>query len=156
MSVYLGSALDTLVKRRRRTARLHTVEALADLTADGTRLTARRELTDRNRTTPFAFTGNKFEFRAVGSSANCAWPMTILNAAVADSCRTIRRAHREEGRRSRQRRRSRRPPRGLPGDVRACRFEGNNYSDAWRQGSGKKRGLANHTSDAGGARRSRQ
>ncbi len=39
--------------------------------------------TDRNRTSPFAFTGNKFEFRAVGSKANCANPMTILNAIVA-------------------------------------------------------------------------
>jgi len=40
--------------------------------------------TDRNRTSPFAFTGNKFEFRAVGSSANCAGAMTVLNAIVAD------------------------------------------------------------------------
>ena len=39
--------------------------------------------TDRNRTSPFAFTGNRFEFRAVGSSANCAPGMTVLNAAVA-------------------------------------------------------------------------
>ena len=39
--------------------------------------------TDRNRTSPFAFTGNKFEFRAVGSTANCANPMTVLNAIVA-------------------------------------------------------------------------
>ena len=39
--------------------------------------------TDRNRTSPFAFTGNKFEFRAVGSSANCANPMTVLNSIVA-------------------------------------------------------------------------
>ncbi len=39
--------------------------------------------TDRNRTSPFAFTGNKFEFRAVGSSANCANPMTILNTIMA-------------------------------------------------------------------------
>ena len=39
--------------------------------------------TDRNRTSPFAFTGNKFEFRAVGSWANCAIPMTILNTIVA-------------------------------------------------------------------------
>ncbi|OGU59508.1 MAG: glutamine synthetase [Ignavibacteria bacterium GWF2_33_9] len=39
--------------------------------------------TDRNRTSPFAFTGNRFEFRAVGSSANCAGPMTVLNTAVA-------------------------------------------------------------------------
>lgn len=41
--------------------------------------------TDRNRTSPFAFTGNKFEFRAVGSSENCAGPMTVLNAIVADA-----------------------------------------------------------------------
>lgn len=40
--------------------------------------------TDRNRTSPFAFTGNKFEFRAVGSTANCAHPMTVLNTIVAD------------------------------------------------------------------------
>lgn len=39
--------------------------------------------TDRNRTSPFAFTGNKFEFRAVGSTANCAGPMTVLNTIVA-------------------------------------------------------------------------
>ncbi len=39
--------------------------------------------TDRNRTSPFAFTGNKFEFRAVGSTANCANPMTVLNSIVA-------------------------------------------------------------------------
>ena len=40
--------------------------------------------TDRNRTSPFAFTGNKFEFRAVGSSASTAFPVTLVNAAVAD------------------------------------------------------------------------
>ena len=40
--------------------------------------------TDRNRTSPFAFTGNRFEFRAVGSSANCGGPMIALNAAVAE------------------------------------------------------------------------
>ncbi|MCX8149111.1 glutamine synthetase III [Thermaurantimonas aggregans] len=40
--------------------------------------------TDRNRTSPFAFTGNKFEFRAVGSSANCAGPMTVLNSIMAE------------------------------------------------------------------------
>ncbi len=44
-----------------------------------------RDDSDRNRTSPFAFTGNKFEFRAVGSSQSIAWPNTILNAIVADS-----------------------------------------------------------------------
>ena len=44
-----------------------------------------KDATDRNRTSPFAFTGNKFEFRAVGSSAPLYWPQTVLNTAVADS-----------------------------------------------------------------------
>ena len=44
-----------------------------------------RDATDRNRTSPFAFTGNKFEFRAVGSSQSCAWPNVILNTMVADA-----------------------------------------------------------------------
>src|SRR5690606_30270478 len=47
--------------------------------------------TDRNRTSPFAFTGNKFEFRAVGSSANCAGPMTVLNTIVAQTLKEFKR-----------------------------------------------------------------
>lgn len=47
-------------------------------------LSLMRDNTDRNRTSPFAFTGNKFEFRAVGSSANSASAMTVLNGIVAD------------------------------------------------------------------------
>ena len=46
--------------------------------------------TDRNRTSPFAFTGNRFEFRAVGSSANCAGAVTTLNAAVADQLKLFK------------------------------------------------------------------
>jgi glutamine synthetase len=46
--------------------------------------------TDRNRTSPFAFTGNKFEFRAVGSSANCANPMTVLNTIMAQTLKQFR------------------------------------------------------------------
>src|SRR5690606_1804487 len=46
--------------------------------------------TDRNRTSPFAFTGNKFEFRAVGSSANCASPMTTLNTIMADTLKQFK------------------------------------------------------------------
>jgi len=48
-----------------------------------------RDATDRNRTSPFAFTGNKFEFRAVGSSAPIYWPQTVLNTAVADSLKKL-------------------------------------------------------------------
>ena len=46
--------------------------------------------TDRNRTSPFAFTGNKFEFRAVGSSANCAGPMTTLNTIMAETLKNFK------------------------------------------------------------------
>jgi glutamine synthetase len=46
--------------------------------------------TDRNRTSPFAFTGNKFEFRAVGSSANCAGPMTVLNTVMAETLKNFK------------------------------------------------------------------
>jgi glutamine synthetase len=46
--------------------------------------------TDRNRTSPFAFTGNKFEFRAVGSSANCANAMTVLNTIMAETLKTFK------------------------------------------------------------------
>ena len=46
--------------------------------------------TDRNRTSPFAFTGNKFEFRAVGSTANCSIPMIALNAAMAEQLKRFK------------------------------------------------------------------
>ena len=51
-----------------------------------------KDNTDRNRTSPFAFTGNKFEFRAVGSSASIAFPIVLLNAAVAEALGEIDRA----------------------------------------------------------------
>jgi glutamine synthetase len=49
--------------------------------------TFRKDTTDRNRTSPFAFTGNKFEFRMLGSSQNIALPNVVLNTAVAESFR---------------------------------------------------------------------
>ncbi len=48
-----------------------------------------KDATDRNRTSPFAFTGNKFEFRAVGSSAPCYWPNTVLNTIVAEKVKQL-------------------------------------------------------------------
>ena len=61
--------------------------------------------TDRNRTSPFAFTGNKFEFRAVGSSSNTAGPMIVLNAIVANQLVEFRNTTRKNN--------SRTPPRQL-------------------------------------------
>ncbi len=100
--------------------------------------------TDRNRTSPFAFTGNKFEFRAVGSIANCAVPMTVLNTMVSEQLRKFKievdaliadkkmkkddaifNVLREYIKQSKN-----------------IRFEGDGYSDNWVK-EAKKRGLSN-------------
>jgi glutamine synthetase len=99
--------------------------------------------TDRNRTSPFAFTGNKFEFRAVGSSANCAGPMIVLNAIVADQLILFKKevdaliaknVDKDEA---------------IFQVLRQCiveskkiRFEGNGYGEEWVV-EAKKRGLSN-------------
>ncbi len=99
------------------------------------------DATDRNRTSPFAFTGNKFEFRAVGSSAPIYWPQTVLNTAVADSLKQL--ADELE-----------KLDHGdfeslttiLSGIVKANKqvlFEGNGYSEAWHT-EAEKRGLPNN------------
>lgn len=102
--------------------------------------------TDRNRTSPFAFTGNRFEFRAVGSSANCGAAMLALNSAVAEQLMLFK----EEV--------DRRIDKGEPKErvlfdvikryIVACkniRFEGNGYSDEWKK-EAASRGLDCETS----------
>ncbi|MBR1881395.1 MAG: glutamine synthetase III [Muribaculaceae bacterium] len=102
--------------------------------------------TDRNRTSPMAFTGNRFEFRAVGSSANCASAMTALNAAVAEQLFEFRAEV------------DRRVGEGIPTEkaildvVKALlkqsqpiHFDGNGYSDEWKE-EATRRGLDCETS----------
>ena len=102
--------------------------------------------TDRNRTSPFAFTGNRFEFRAVGSSANCGAAMLALNAAVAEQLMLFK----EEV--------DKRIEKGEPKErvlfdvikkyivaCKAIRFDGNGYSDEWKE-EAAKRGLDCETS----------
>ena len=99
--------------------------------------------TDRNRTSPFAFTGNKFELRAVGSSANSSNPMTVLNMIMADQLTKFKVEV------------DKLIKKGEKKDValltvikkyikesKAIRFEGNGYSDEWAE-EAEKRGLAN-------------
>ena len=101
--------------------------------------------TDRNRTSPFAFTGNKFEFRAVGSSANCANAMTTLNAIVAKQLRDFKKEVDALV-----------DKKGLKKDEaifnvlreyikqsKNILFEGDGYSGAWEK-EAAKRGLSNH------------
>lgn len=90
MSIYLGEDLERVLDNIEKTGS-HT-SAARKLSYDlGIPVTPEftKENTDRNRTSPFAFTGNKFEFRAVGSSASPALPITVLNAIVAESLHKI-------------------------------------------------------------------
>jgi glutamine synthetase len=100
-----------------------------------------QDYTDRNRTSPFAFTGNKFEFRAVGSSMNCAGPMTMLLAAVADSIGKL--AARLKQKLSGAGGRDQAVLellREVFQETEAVRFEGNNYSAEWKA-EAARRGL---------------
>jgi len=99
--------------------------------------------TDRNRTSPFAFTGNKFEFRAVGSSANCAQAMTVMNAIVGKQLidfkvevdKLIKGGETKEGAMMRVLRQ-------YYTESKRILFEGDGYSEAWEK-EAKKRGLSN-------------
>ncbi len=102
-----------------------------------------RDASDRNRTSPFAFTGNKFEFRAVGSSQSLAFPNTVLNTIVADSLHYIA-AKIEEGVKGG------RPLNDVVQEVvqktltehKRIIFNGDNYSEEWHK-EAHKRGLPN-------------
>ncbi len=99
--------------------------------------------TDRNRTSPFAFTGNKFEFRAVGSSQSCAPAMIVLNMIVADQLRQFR-ADVETliAKKVRKDNAIFEVIRRYIKESRSIRFEGNNYSQEW-VGEANRRGLSN-------------
>ncbi len=100
--------------------------------------------TDRNRTSPFAFTGNKFEFRAVGSSANCAKAMTVLNLIVAEQLRKFK-TQVDDLVDNKNLKRDDAIFNVLREMIKASkkiRFEGDGYSEEWVK-EAKKRGLNN-------------
>jgi glutamine synthetase len=100
-----------------------------------------KDATDRNRTSPFAFTGNKFEFRAVGSSAPIYWPQTVLNTAVADSLSGL--ADQLEKLKKGDFEGLTKILSAIVKDHKQVLFEGNGYSEEWHA-EAKKRGLPNH------------
>lgn len=101
--------------------------------------------TDRNRTSPFAFTGNKFEFRAVGSTANCAKPMTVLNAIVARQLIEFKGQVDGliKGKKMKKDDAIFNVLREYIKDSKRIRFEGDGYGQAWEK-EAKKRGLSNN------------
>lgn len=102
--------------------------------------------TDRNRTSPFAFTGNRFEFRAVGSEANCASAMLALNAAVAEQLKLFKAE--VDGKIATGKDKYAAILEVLRKDIKECKaihFDGNGYSDEWKE-EAKRRGLDCETS----------
>lgn len=140
MSVYLGEYLDALCNEIEGIGTIND-KKMANITCGVQNLPkVAKDYSDRNRTSPIAFTGNKFEFRAVGSSQNCAEPATIINMMVAYGYSEIYEKLKK-----------------CKGDVKAdaivilkdifketkrVRFEGNNYSEEWHK-EAAKRGLPN-------------
>lgn len=99
--------------------------------------------TDRNRTSPFAFTGNKFEYRAVGSSSNCANSMIVLNTAMADQLKKFK--HDVNGLIQKGKKKEEAILEVLKGYYKSSKtilFEGNGYGDEWVK-EAAKRGLSN-------------
>lgn len=99
-----------------------------------------KDNTDRNRTSPFAFTGNKFEFRAVGSSQSIAFPIVLLNAAVAEAIGEITAALKAELKKTKSVDDAvLKVVRPIFKDTSPVRFEGNNYSEEWVKEAAKRK-----------------
>jgi glutamine synthetase len=102
-----------------------------------------KDNTDRNRTSPFAFTGNKFEFRAVGGGQSIAWPVTLLHAAVATAIGQVTDEIRAEKKKTRNVDDAvMKVVRKVFKETTPVRFEGNNYAESWVK-EAEKRGLPN-------------
>jgi glutamine synthetase len=143
ISVFIGEAMTTLLDQiaKGKNSDGKEVKRALDLLSKLPNLEL--DNTDRNRTSPFAFTGNKFEIRAVGSSQNCAGPMTVMNTMMGlqlvdfktevDKL-VAKKVNREEAILT--------VLKSLIRKSKAILFEGNNYSDEWKA-EAAKRGLNN-------------
>ncbi len=138
ISAYLGTQLNHLVEylTGQNPPPMQPIPRLDLAPGAGVLPTIPREQSDRNRTSPFAFTGNKFEFRAVGSSQNCSRPVAFLNAIVADSL--LYAAELLEQRRAANGDRVTpemvdQVTRELLIQHKRCIFEGNGYSREWAE-----------------------
>jgi glutamine synthetase len=146
ISVFIGQYLTKVLEdiKQRVTAKMdETDESMLKIDIHRSIPELLMDNTDRNRTSPFAFTGNKFEFRAVGSTANCANAMTTLNSIVAETLKTFKKdvdALIEKGEKKEI---------AIMHVIREYSvasekilFEGDGYSDAWEK-EAAKRGLPN-------------
>jgi glutamine synthetase len=148
MSVFIGSQLSAVLDelenvtkgklspQEKTDLKLNIIGKIPEILLDNT---------DRNRTSPFAFTGNKFEFRAVGSWSNCATPMTVLNTIVAKQLKEFK-IEVDQLIETKNLKKDEAVFNVLREYIKASkkiRFEGDGYGDAWEK-EAQKRGLSNN------------
>jgi glutamine synthetase len=134
ISIFLGSQISTVLNDIEQGVNIIKMDGKQSLKFDISHIPELLiDNTDRNRTSPFAFTGNRFEFRAVGSSSNCAGAMIVLNTAVAEQLVEFKKevdakiaagALKEDA--------ILEIVRDYVIKSKAIRFDGNNYSDEWK------------------------
>ncbi|TDU42716.1 glutamine synthetase [Gelidibacter sediminis] len=148
MSIFIGEQLTNVLNelenvtdgklspQEKTDLKLNVVGKIPDVLLDNT---------DRNRTSPFAFTGNKFEFRAVGSTANCGNPMTVLNTIVAKQLTDFKVEVDKLIKKNAMKKDDAifNVLREYIKNSKKILFEGNGYGEAWEK-EAKKRGLSNH------------
>lgn len=141
ISVFLGSLLEKILTQIEEGKSAQATEGQIIDLGVGKIPNISKDYTDRNRTSPFAFTGNKFEFRAVGSSAIVSVPMTILNAAVAEAFSEAKELLKtllsQKGSRDEA---VMELIKTYVKHSKKIRYEGNGYSQEWRD-EAKRRGL---------------
>jgi glutamine synthetase len=146
ISVFLGDMLTDLVDQIEKGETKRTLKGgRMDLGARSLPMLERHS-GDRNRTSPFAFTGNKFEFRAVGSSASVGWPNTVMNTIVAESLDYVATEIEKGAGKSATPEKFEKAVRGVLQDLvknhRAVIFNGDGYTAEWHA-EAEKRGLLN-------------
>jgi glutamine synthetase len=146
MSVFLGTQLSSVLdelESKVKSGKMSPDEKTALKLGVGKIPDILLDNTDRNRTSPFAFTGNKFEFRAVGSSANCAGPMTVLNTIMADQLIKFKKdVDALVGKNMDKDEAIFQILRKYIVESKKIRFEGNGYGEEWVK-EAAKRGLSN-------------
>ncbi|MCB9353078.1 MAG: glutamine synthetase III [Lewinellaceae bacterium] len=144
ISVFIGEAMTKLLQQilKGNSTDGEEVKRVIDLIAKLPDLEL--DNTDRNRTSPFAFTGNKFEIRAVGSSQNCAGPMTVMNTMMGLQLVEFKTdVEKLVAKGSKQEVAILTVLKSYIRKLKPILFEGNNYSDEWKE-EAARRGLSNH------------
>ncbi|MCH2147942.1 MAG: glutamine synthetase III [Phycisphaerales bacterium] len=151
LSIFAGHMLQTMIDELKSGASIDRAEGSTLSLGPSAMPVIELDAGDRNRTSPFAFTGNKFEFRAVGSQASVAWPNTVLNTIIAESLDHIATRFEESVEDGMDEAARDEVVRGILAEIMESHdrvvFNGDNYSDEWKD-EAARRGMPNLVSTA--------